>query len=178
MRFGLLLAAGLVAVGGASWAQDYQSGLYDGRDIPGWAYSAEVTQNVTLPTWQPVVNGVVQGVNCNIGFAPLEGMRAEWSAYFDNSTPASFAAELQSGGTDVSAVYLTDSIMWQGRPALRSLMAARQDGQVFEFMVLSISGAEQLTTITCTAIQGDLLANLDRFYQFANSITVYTAPPQ
>jgi hypothetical protein len=182
MRFGLLLAAGLSALGGLVSApasgQAYQAGLYDGRDIAGWAYSENAAGNAGLPTWQAVINGQPQSINCNISFLPLEGTRAEWSAYFDSATPASFAAEVRTGGTDVTAVYLTESILWQGRPALRNLMSARQDGTIFEFLMLSISSAEQLTTITCTAAQGELLPNLDRFYRFTNAITVYTRAPE
>jgi hypothetical protein len=174
-------AVGIIWLSMAAMAegQAYQAGLYDGRSIPGWTYSDRGTQSANLPTWYPSDGTEVRdGANCNIGTAQINGTAAQWNEYFASVTPQSFVQQLRSSGTDATQGYLTEIVMLNGRPALRNLLAANASGQPMEFMIMSVSGADTLVTITCTTLSGQLLPRLGEFYSFAEGLTLYTAAPR
>ncbi|MCR9266647.1 MAG: hypothetical protein NXI03_03680 [Alphaproteobacteria bacterium] len=159
--------------------QAYQAGLYDGRSVPGWTYSEAGTQSANLPTWYPTDGSQTRdGANCNVGTAAVSGTAAQWNEYFASVTPQSFVQQLRANGTDATQGYLTEIVTLNGRPAMRNLLAVNAGDQQMEFMILSISGADQLVTVTCTALSGQLLPRLTQFYSFAEGLTVYTAAPR
>ncbi|WP_203294555.1 hypothetical protein [Maricaulis parjimensis] len=173
-----LLAVGIVWLAGMAGvqAQAYQSGLYDGRSIPGWTYSESGSQAAGLPTWYPSDGSQTQdGSNCNIGSSPVNGSAAEWNDYFSSVTPESFRQQLRAAGTDATQGYLTEVVTINGRPSMRNLLAANASGQQLEFMIVSISGADTLVTVTCTTMRGQLLPRMTAFYDFAEGLTLYTA---
>lgn len=158
-------------------AQDYQEGSYDGRSIMGWEYSEEGAEFSGLPTWTPQ-GETGDGANCTIDLTPLEASEADWLAYFYQVTPAAFGETLIAAGMNWQQGYLTEVISLHGRPAMRNLFLAQVEDRYFEVMRISVSGAEQLTTITCTTSQGYLLPRLQWFYGFANNIEIETAPAE
>ncbi len=173
-----ILLAGIIGLAGlgAAEGQAYQSGVYDGRSIPGWTYSEAGSASARLPTWYPSDGSQLQdGANCNIGTAAVNGTAAQWDEYFSSITPAAFVQQLRSGGTDATQGYLTEIVTLNGRPAMRNLLAANASGQRLEFMILSISGADTLVTVTCTALEGQLLSRLSAFYSFGEDLVLYTA---
>jgi len=165
------------SLGAPSLAQDFREGVYDGRSVMGWVYSEEGSEISGLPTWIP--DGETgDGANCNVDVTPLEADLGDWLGYFYQVTPASFGEQLRNAGMDWQAGYLTEVITVQGRPGMRNLFLARAEERYFEVMRVSVSGAEQLTTITCTTGQGFLLPRLQWFYGFAGNIEILTDPAE
>lgn len=171
--------AGIIWLGmmAGAHAQAVQPGLYDGRSIEGWTYSAERSSVAGLPTWVLTqASGDRVPVNCNIGTSPMSGSLSQWQEYFATVTPQSFMQELRSAGTDATAGYLTEVVTLNDRLALRNLLAANASGQRLEFMIVTISGADTLTTLTCTAFEGQLLPLMTEFYRFADQMRLDSAP--
>jgi hypothetical protein len=179
MRFFVTILALFGLSAAAAFGQASQSGIYDGRNIPGWTYSDEGTAAAGLPTWYPSDGSATQdGANCNIGASEVNGSLAEWMEYFNGVTPASFIQQLRQSGTNATRGYLSEVFQLSGRPAMRNLLAAQTSGQNLEFMIVSISGSDRLVTVTCTVISGQLLNRLDTFYSFADDLVLYTAAPR
>jgi hypothetical protein len=174
----LAVVAGL-GLAASAYAQPVQEGVYDGGTIVGWVYSAEGTANSGLATWFPISGNVaVDGANCNVGAQPLGGSRADYEAYFSSVTPETFANELRSGGTNVLAGHLTESIEVDGRPAMRNVLTANASGQNFNFMIVSVGGADTLLTITCTVREGGFLNRVQDFYDFVDGLGVLIEAPE
>lgn len=170
------LLAGL-AIASAAQSQDHVDGVYDGREIAGWVYNEESSEAVGLPTWYPE-GGAFAGANCNLETVALEASSQQWLEAFYAANPASVGAQLQASGVDWRQGYLTEVVSLHGRPAMRNLWAGAYEGQGFEAMMVSISGAEQLVIIRCSIQTGYLLPALQAFYQFARDIDIETAAPE
>lgn len=168
--------AGLTMVTAAQ-AQDHVDGVYDGREIPGWVYSEEGAEAVGLPTWYPEA-GAFAGANCNLETVALSASSQEWLEAFYAANPATVGAQLQASGVDWRQGYLTEVVSLHGRPAMRNLWAGAHEGQGFEAMMVSISGAEHLVIVRCSIQTGYLLPALQAFYQFARDIEIETAAPE
>ena len=176
MRFFVTMLALLGLSSAAAFGQASQTGIFDGRNIPGWTYSDEGTAAAGLPTWYPSDGSAAQdGANCNIGVTEVNGSRSEWMEYFNGVTPAGFVQQLRQNGTNATRGYLSEVFQLSGRPAMRNLLAAEASGQNLEFMIVSISGSDRLVTVTCTVLSGQLLNRLDPFYRFTEDLVLYTA---
>ncbi len=173
----LVAATGFAALAAPAGAQDFREGVYDGRSIMGWQYSEEGSESSGLPTWLPE-GETGDGANCNIDITPLEADQSDWLGYFYQVTPANFGQTLREAGMDWQQGYLTEVISLQGRPAMRNLFLAQAEGRSFDVMRVSVSGARELTTITCTTSQGFMLPRLQWFYAFASNIEIMTAPAE
>ena len=170
-----LAIAGLCTA--AAPSQDFREGVYDGRSVMGWEYTEEGSQVSGLPTWTPQ-GETGDGANCNVDITPLAASEADWLGYFFQVTPAGFVETLRAAGMDWQQGYLTEVITLQGRPAMRNVFLARAEDVNFEVIRISVSGAEQLTTITCTTTQGYLLPRLQWFYGFASNLEILTDPAE
>lgn len=173
MKQGFAACLAVMMLAGAAQAQAFREGVYDGRSVLDWEYSQEGSDVSGLPTWTPA-GETGDGANCNVDVTPLEAGLGDWLGYFYQVTPASFGAQLRESGMDWQTGYLTEVVTLQGRPAMRNLFVAQANDRLFEVMRVSVSGAEQLTTITCTTSQGYLLPRLQWFYGFANNLEIQT----
>lgn len=174
-----LLVVLFLGLPGAGFAQDYQAGIYDGRSIPGWVYSAELTATAQLPTWIPISGGTeVDGANCNLGASPVNANRAEYEQYFRGVTRESFANEMRRAGTEVTAGHLTERIELKGYPAMRNTLTARVSQQVFNFVITSLAVEGQLVTVTCVVRDGGYLRRVHEFYSFAEGLSLLAPPPR
>jgi len=174
----VLSALVAIGLGGAAGAQAYQANQYDGRNVQGWSYSAQGQQAAGLPTWYPSAGNTGDGSNCNIGLSPINGTRAEYMEYFNSVSPQVFAEQLRAAGTDVVAAHSTEVIDLNGRPAMRNVLTARMNGQEFDFMIVTVSGATTMATLTCTVTQGGFLARSQAFNDFVNGMDLLTTPPR
>ena len=177
MRIFVAAALAAMAVSAAGHAQASRDAYYDGSNIPGWTYSPEGAELAGLPTWY-APSSDVDGANCNIGVSELRGGRQEFLDYFNSVTPASFAAQLQANGLNIIGAHLTEVIELDGRPAMRNIVTATSGEDNFELMMVSISGAYTLLTVTCTVRQGGFLGRMQSFYQFVDGLDVQTTAPQ
>ena len=177
-KFVLAAVAGL-GLAASAYAQPVEDGVYDGGTIVGWVYSAEGSANAQLPTWYPISgDAAADGANCNIGHQPLSGTRADYAAYFSSVTPEVFADQLRAGGTNVLSGHLTEVIEVDGLPAMRNVLSANASGQNFNFMIVSVGGADTLVTITCTVREGGFLGRMQDFYGFVDGLGVLIDAPQ
>lgn len=175
----LMLGLIVSAIAPAAAAQDFAEGLYDGRDVAGWAYSQSGSLGSGLATWIPVSGGSeVDGANCNVGMAEVQGSRADYLEYFNAVTPEIFADQMRSAGTVVRAGHLTEVIDLDGRPAMRNILTAEVGDQAFNFAIVSIATEGRLVTLTCTVLDGGYLNRMQEFYDFAEGLTVLASPPR
>lgn len=175
------LAAALVlsALTGSAAAQEAVPGVYDGSAVDGWAYDAQASAELGLPTWlQSGIAAENRVSNCNITTVELAASRAEYDQYFSATTPHSFAAQMAESGTVVTHAYLTAVFDMDGRPVMRNLLTTDHEGSPVDMVSTIIGGADHMVTITCGVPGGALMGYLQPFQDFLEGVRIETQRPR
>ena len=174
----VVLAAALMAAlsAGVAAAQDYQPGRYDGRNVSGWSYEPALSEKGD-PHWAPTDGSSGRdGANCTVGVEPANGSHEQWTATFASLNAESYAALVAGNGVSPEPGNRLETVSVQGRPAIRHFMTFAVEGQRFDSVTLTVSGADSLMAITCVVEAGGMAERLPAFERFLGGLAILTSP--
>jgi hypothetical protein len=184
MSRSVMLAAVLAALSSASAvsAQEYSLGRYDARGILNWAFAGGELGTANPPTWTYTGGDPdAPGIYCSIVVESAPYSLAEYDEYFDQMTPAVFAAEMSSPGQPIQVLDLSFLSVFDRRVMRAGLRSSIRNGEQtisIGNVNYTIPGDGELMTVTCGGLADSLFANRRRFDYFFENLDITLPLPR